>query len=87
MTTSTTRASEGHKVPVQRATGQRKKAGKRLWARRECPMRPSLAMDPEALLKAAEKLRAELDKAKHEAHEYKDATSGSTPRRRTLKSG
>ena len=30
------------------------------------------AVDPEALLKETEKLRAELDKAKHEAHEYKD---------------
>ena len=63
---------EERKVPMHEGHRTEEEGREEAMGAAGMPDEATLAMDPEALLKAVEKLRAELDKAKHEAHEYKD---------------
>ena len=63
---------EDRKVPIHEGHRTEEEGREEAMGAAGMPDEATLAMDPEALLKAVEKLRAELDKAKHEAHEYKD---------------
>ena len=63
---------EDRKVPVHEGRRTEEEGREEAMGAAGTPDEATLAMDPEALLKAVEKLRAELDKAKHEAHESKD---------------
>ncbi|MGC2424230.1 MAG: nucleotide exchange factor GrpE [Nitrospirota bacterium] len=63
---------EGHKVPIQEGYRVEEEGREEAMGPAGIPDEAKLADDPEAVLKDMEKLRAELDKAKHEAHEYKD---------------
>jgi molecular chaperone GrpE len=63
---------EGHKVPIQEGWRTEEEGREEAMGLGGTPEEALNAADPAALLKETEKLKAELDKAKAEAHEYKD---------------
>ena len=68
----TTSPMKTRKVPVHEGHRTEEEGREEATGAAGMPDEAKLAMDPEALLKAVEKLQAELDKARQEAHEYKD---------------
>ena len=63
---------EGHKVPLHEGHRTDEEGRDDAMGPAGMPDEAMLAAEPEALLKEIEKLKAELGKARQEAHEYKD---------------
>jgi molecular chaperone GrpE len=63
---------EGHKVPIQEGWRTEEEGREEAMGPAGMPEEALNAADPAALLKEAEKLKAELEKSKAEVHEYKD---------------